>query len=122
MFAYGFSGVAVAKGLRPRSSDRFCECSASSRRDFSSSSCVRNEDSSERKFLIRSYAFSCLAGLSSCFASALYSSSVRENAVKEAEREPIAAGVGAPSGEEVMLVRSRFIEVDCLSAELNWVF
>lgn len=62
-----------------------------------------------------------MAGLSSCFASAEYSSSVREKDVSEADSEPSAAGVGAPSGDE-RLARSRLIEVDCLSAELNCVF
>lgn len=123
MFAYGFSGVAVVKGRRPSSSFRFCACIVSSRFSFSSFSCVRNEVSSDRKFLIRSWAFSCFAGFSSCFASALYSSSVLEKAVSEAESEPIAAGVGVvPSPDEMRVVRSRFMEVDCLSAELNCVF
>lgn len=51
----------------------------------------------------------------------MYSSRVREKAVSDAEMEPSAAGVGGASVED-RLVRSRFREVDCLSAELNCVF
>lgn len=54
----------------------------------------------------------------SCLASALYSSMVREKAVREAESDPRAAGVGVAVRE----ARSRFIDVDCLSALLKEVF
>lgn len=49
---------------------------------------------------MRSLAFSCLAGLSSCLASELYSSMVRWKAVREAESEPRAAGLRIEAGEE----------------------
>lgn len=56
----------------------------------------------------------------------VYSSSVREKPVSEAETEPSAAGVGGLSAEagnvEVRFARSRFSDVDCLRAELNCVF
>lgn len=77
----------------------------------------------------RSKAFSCLAGLSSCFARALYSSSVREKAVRLAEREPMAAGVMVGGGEEASLKvgltraeSSLRMAVLCLRAVLNAVF
>lgn len=82
---------------------------------------------------MRSRAFSCLAGFSSCFARELYSSMVRWKAVREALREPRAAGliaaaaggVGAPFGFEdglERLARSLRIEVLCLRAPLKVVF
>jgi hypothetical protein len=56
----------------------------------------------------------------------LYSSIVREKAVREAEREPRAEGVRADEGSEkegeVRFVRSFRMEVLCLSAELKCVF
>ena len=56
----------------------------------------------------------------------LYSSIVREKAVREAEREPSAAGVRAEAGSEkegeVRAVRSLRMEVLCLSAGLKCVF
>jgi len=70
---------------------------------------------------MRSWAFSCFAVLSSCLERAVYSSRVREKAVREADMEPSEAGVG-PSEEDARLERSRLMEVDCLSAELNCVF
>lgn len=109
------------KGLRPSSSERLAECCASACCALRASNSDRNSDSSARKFLMRSWAFSCLAVLSSCFASALYSSSVLEKAVSEADMEPRAAGVSAPSADD-RFERSRLMDVDCLSAELNWVF
>ena len=74
--------------------------------------------------MIRSYAFSCLAGLSSCFARFEYSSRVLVRPVRAADTDPRAAAVGAaPSvDEEVSPARSRLIAVDCLRAELNWLF
>lgn len=76
---------------------------------------------------MRSNAFSCLVGLSSCLASALYSSMVRAKEVSEAEREPRAAGVSGVvwSWEEdgvERAERSLRIVVRCLSAELKVVF
>lgn len=84
---------------------------------------------------MRSRAFSCLAGLSSCLASELYSSMVRWKAVREALRDPSAAGLicaaaddeGAPFGSEEegwleRLARSLRIEVLCLRAPLKVVF
>lgn len=86
---------------------------------------------------MRSRAFSCLAGLSSCFARELYSSMVRWKAVREALRDPSAAGlmcaaVGGgwwpPFGSEEegprleRLARSLRIEVLCLRAPLKVVF
>lgn len=74
---------------------------------------------------MRSNAFSCLVVLSSCFASALYSSMVRWKAVSEAVREPRAAGVGAWLGcceGEDKVERSLRMVVRCLSAELKVVF
>lgn len=91
--AYGFSGVAAANGRRPSSSARLSAWAASSRAALSASSRARKSASSARKSRIRSKAFSCLAGLSSCLASALYSSMVRAKAVSDAESEPSAAGV-----------------------------
>lgn len=81
---------------------------------------------------MRSRAFSCLAGLSSCLARELYSSMVRWKAVREALREPSAAGliwaaegVACGSDEEgwlERLARSLRIEVLCLRAPLKVVF
>lgn len=81
---------------------------------------------------MRSRAFSCLAGLSSCFASELYSSTVRWKAVREALRDPSAAGLiwacddgGAFGSEEdwlERLARSLRIEVLCFRAPLKVVF
>lgn len=80
---------------------------------------------------MRSRAFSCLAGLSSCFASELYSSMVRWKAVREALREPSAAGLiwaadggafGSDEGWLERLARSLRIEVLCLRAPLKVVF
>ena len=125
----------MVKGRRPSSSARFWAWAASSRAALRASSWARKSDSSARKLRRRSKAFSCLEGLSSCLASWLYSSIVREKEVREAEREPSAAGVRlddggcceVPSdGEEkegfVRAERSRRIVVLCLSAELKWVF
>ena len=109
------------KGRRPRSSERLEACWASSRACFRASNWARRSESSVRKLRMRSLAFSCFAGFSSCRASDVYSSRVREKAVSDAETEPSAAGVGGASVEE-RFVRSRFREVDCLSAELNCVF
>ena len=78
---------------------------------------------------MRSKALSCLAGLSSCFARVLYSSMVREKEVREAVREPRAAGVaccwgvdGSEETGEERVERSLRIVVRCLSAELKVVF
>lgn len=86
---------------------------------------------------MRSRAFSCLAELSSCFARELYSSMVRWKAVREALRDPSAAGLicaaagGAwwpPFGSEEegprleRFARSLRIEVLCLRAPLKVVF
>lgn len=83
---------------------------------------------------MRSRAFSCFAGFSSCFARLLYSSIVREKEVRLAEREPSAAGLRAPvpgvcedgsgaiRGVEERFARSLRMEVLCLRAELNVVF
>lgn len=87
---------------------------------------------------MRSFAFSCLAGLSSCFASELYSSMVLWKAVREADREPRAAGLrieaededgagesveaAVARGCEERFARSRRIEVLCFRALLKVVF
>lgn len=128
-FAYGFSGVSFAYGLRPSSSFRFWLCTISSRADLTASNSRRYSASSVRKLRIRSLAFSCLAGLSSCLASELYSSIVRWKAVREALREPSAAGLRSAFGvedaaveEEERAERSLRIEVLCLRALLKVVF
>lgn len=91
---------------------------------------------------MRSKAFSCLAGFSSCRASELYSSMVFWREASEAEREPRAAGVralpaeeGAPAGEaeaeasaavergcDCSCARSLRIAVLCFRALLKIVF
>lgn len=73
-----------------------------------------------------------MAGLSSCLASELYSSMVRWKAVREALRDPSAAGLiwaadgGAFGSDEEgwleRLARSLRIEVLCLRAPLKVVF
>lgn len=70
---------------------------------------------------MRSKAFSCLALLSSCLASVLYSSIVRERAARLALTEPRMAGVMSASGEE-REERSFRRDVDCLRALLKVVF
>lgn len=119
--AYGFSGVAVWNGRRPRSSARFCACAASSREDLRDSSCERKSASSARKLRMRSWAFSCLVATGSCLAREWYSSMVRAKAVREAERAPMEEGVRV-AGEVVRVERSRRMRVLCLRAELKVVF
>jgi hypothetical protein len=73
-----------------------------------------------RKESIRSCAFSFFEGFSSVLARSAYESRVRENEVRDAEICPSREGVSwVPDGGEV---RSRFREVDCLSAVLKRVF
>lgn len=85
---------------------------------------------------MRSLAFSCLAGLSSCLASEWYSSMVFWKAVREALREPRAAGLrmlllglgeeeGVVESEGALLerlARSLRMAVLCLRALLKVVF
>lgn len=85
---------------------------------------------------MRSLAFSCFAGLSSCLASEWYSSMVFWKEVRDAETEPSAAGLsaflGPPAGDcesvgvvrgcEVSVARSLRMAVLCLRALLKVVF
>jgi len=66
-FEYGFSGVAVWWGRRPRSSPRSATNWTSSEADFKEANWARYSWSSERKERRRSWAFSFFEGLSSDF-------------------------------------------------------
>lgn len=120
--------MALTYGRLPSSSFLPWPWSASSRALLRASKSLRYSDSSLRKLRMRSFAFSCFAGLSSCFARELYSSIVRWKAVREALREPRAAGLMIAAGEdsvwgcEERLARSLRMEVLCLRAVLKVVF
>lgn len=116
----------AANGLLPSNSARLDACAASSLWVLRVSNWARKSASSERKLRILSKAFSCFAGLSSCLVSWLYSSMVREKAVKEADKEPMAAGdiwvCGWASDGGERWARSLRMAVLCFRAELKDVF